>query len=74
MAQRRRQRKGHWHESTQRLLSACSLPYQDITKATDIPENWLHRFSTGKITDPGVNRVECLHRFLSEAAKVESQA
>lgn len=67
MAQRRRQKKGNWHADTQALLGATNIPYQDITRATNIPENWLHRFNAGRIADPGVNRVECLYRYLLEA-------
>jgi hypothetical protein len=66
MAQRRRQDKGQWHRQTQELLNATNLAYQDITRATNIPENWLHRFATDKIKDPSINRVECLFRHLSE--------
>lgn len=65
MAQRRRQDKGQWHTETQALLASTTLAYQDITKGTNIPENWLHRFATDKIKDPSINRVECLFRFLS---------
>lgn len=66
MARRRRKHEeGVLMKKTRELLRATEQPFADIFKATDIPENWLWRFSDGRIPDPGVNRIECLYTHLT---------
>lgn len=65
MAARRRQDEGVLSRKTRELLKSCGIPYPDIFKATDIPENWLSRFAAGRIDDPSVNRVEALYTYLA---------
>lgn len=65
MAARRQQDQGNLMQRTRELLKASTMPYPDIFKATNIPDNWLYRFACDKVKDPGVNRVEALYAFLS---------
>ena len=40
------------------------LTFAIISKETSIPIGWLKALSRGKISDPGVNRIETLQAFL----------
>lgn len=40
------------------------LTIKIISEETTIPEGWLKMFSQLKISDPGVNRVETLNKYL----------
>lgn len=51
-------------KATLELLRQSKLTQLDIYEATGINPGWLTRFAAGKITDPGVNRVECLFLHL----------
>ena len=50
--------------TTRRLLAETKQTHLDIYEATGIAPGWLVRFGNGSITDPGVNRVECLFLHL----------
>jgi hypothetical protein len=56
-------------EQTRRMLreSGMSLPliYAELREqGSDITYFWLRKFSSGKVRDPGVNKVETLNRYL----------
>lgn len=38
----------------------------DISHGTGLKPRWLHRLKAGDFEDPGVNKIEILHRYLSE--------
>jgi len=57
-------------EQTQSLLTASlasGLSLKDVADESsgEVVYEWLKKFSAGKIEDPGVTRVEALHRCLS---------
>jgi len=49
--------------ATLELLSETTQTDLAIYKGTGIKPDWLGRFRNGRVTDPGVNRVECLYTF-----------
>lgn len=51
--------------TTLAMLKSTRLTQLDIYEATGINPGWQTRFLAGKITDPGVNRIECLFDLLS---------
>lgn len=42
--------------------------YREVAEATGLGYEWLAKLSQGAIQDPGVNKIERLHKFLSEQA------
>jgi UDP-N-acetyl-D-mannosaminuronic acid transferase (WecB/TagA/CpsF family) len=50
---------------TLRLLRETDIAALDICLATGIGVDWISRFRNGRMLDPGVNRVEALHRYLA---------
>ena len=52
-------------QRTRELLRTTDKKQFEIYDATGIQPNWLTRFSTGGIPDPGVNRIEVLYNYLS---------
>ena len=53
---------------TRRLLKEGKRSHLAISLETGLPENWLWRFSAGRMTDPSVNRVERLYTCLTGRA------
>lgn len=45
----------------------ASLSFGKIAEATGLTVGWLKAFSRGQIENPGVNTVEALQAYLSEA-------
>jgi len=43
-----------------------TLTLLDISVATKISLHWIHKFSTNKIADPSVNRIQTLYEYLSK--------
>ena len=56
-----------WRDSTRDLLNnrPASLTIAKIAEDCDVSEGWLRLFARGKIENPGVATVECLHKYLS---------
>lgn len=43
--------------------------YREVADATGLGYDWLAKLAQGAIADPGVNKIERLHRYLSESVK-----
>ncbi len=54
---------------TLELLRARSGQYRSIAEATGLDYQWLCKMSQGKIADPGVLKVEALHKHLVDATE-----
>ena len=42
------------------------IKFKQIEEDTGIPKGWMYMYAKGKITDPSVNRIEILHKYLTE--------
>ena len=51
-------------EDTQRLLKSAKTPRREIARGAAVGNEWLAKFSQGRINDPGVRKVQRLHDFL----------
>lgn len=58
--------------TTKALLERDRGNWPATARDTGLDYNWLQKLAQGKIDDPGVNKIECLHNYLatkySEAA------
>lgn len=52
-------------DETRTLLDDRDLTLLDISARTGINFHWLNKFQQGKFADPGVKKIETLHRFLT---------
>lgn len=41
--------------------------YREVAEATGLGYDWINKLVQGQIKDPGVNKIERLHRYLSES-------
>jgi hypothetical protein len=59
-------KESKWRDSTRDLLNnrPASLSISKVAEACDVSEAWLRLFARGKIENPGVATVECLHTYL----------
>ena len=62
------------HEQTLALLEKDRGSWPETAKALELDYNWLQKFAQRKIADPGVNKVERLHAYLSEKHKPKTAA
>lgn len=46
------------------LLRCSGATVADISRATGLKPRWLHRLKAGDFEDPGVTKIETLHRYL----------
>lgn len=53
------------HKKTLQLLLDDNRSYGEIAKKIEVSESWLKKFARDKYEDPGVNRIQTLHNFLS---------
>ena len=62
---------GQWYMETYTLLKdkPKRLTFADIAEATGIEAAWIRSFSSGRILDPSVNRIEALNAFLKKLRK-----
>lgn len=51
---------------TVKLLQRTKLTRREIAEQTGLGKDWLDALALGSIHDPGVRKIEKLHRFLSE--------
>lgn len=51
---------------TLRLLRETDIPIVEICRETETKSRWLHRLMAGDFADPGVNKIERLHRYLKK--------
>ncbi len=51
---------------TQCLLRSTTTPRRVIAKGASVDIEWLHKFAQGHIKEPGVNKVQRLHDYLSQ--------
>ena len=58
---------GTLYERTVTLLKADGRSLLDIHKQSGLPFYWLRKLYAGSIPDPGVNRVQALYEYLTEA-------
>ena len=42
--------------------------YREVAAATGLGYEWIAKLAQNRISDPGVNKIETLHRFLTEDA------
>ena len=42
------------------------IKFKQIEKDTGLPIGWLYMYAKGKITDPSVNRIETLFKYLTQ--------
>jgi hypothetical protein len=56
-------------ERTKALLTKLHghFSYQDIADGSEVDREWLSKFARGEIPEPGVNKVQRVHDFLSRA-------
>jgi hypothetical protein len=55
-------------EKTVELLLNCDMPLVEIATKSNLGYEWLKKLKAGAIPDPGVNRIQALHDFLSQLA------
>lgn len=57
---------------TQHLFEVAGVAIPEISRDTGLKQRWLHRLFKGDYQDPGVRKIEKLHRYLS--ARVPNKA
>jgi hypothetical protein len=59
----------NWRDETRELLNnrPVWLEVRAIAEAVDVSPAWVRLFARGLIPDPGVMKVQALHKFLTEA-------
>jgi len=57
---------------TYRLLDASNLTYREIAAGAGVGIEWLAKFKQRSIDEPGVNKVQALHDFLSARAEASA--
>lgn len=50
---------------TKDLLVNCDLPLPQIAKSAGVGYEWLKKFASGDIPNPGIMHVQKLHAFLA---------
>ncbi len=58
-------------ERTKALLERLHgerLTYQEIADGSDVDREWLAKLARGEIPEPGVNKVQRVHDFLSRVS------
>lgn len=53
---------------TQRLVRESGIPYSQISRDTKLNLRWLTYLMRGRYEDPGVNKIERLHKYLVDQA------
>jgi hypothetical protein len=59
-------------EKTVGLLKSCGLPLNEVANTTGLGYEWLKKLKQGDIQDPGVNRIEKLHNFLTHRVRIDA--
>jgi hypothetical protein len=59
-------------EKTMDLLGNCGLSLTEISNMSGLGYEWLKKLKAGDIPDPGINRIERLHNFLTHRLRLES--
>ena len=52
-------------ERTIRLTKESGIPLVQICRDTGLGRRWMHKLLAGQLTDPGVNKIERLHNYLT---------
>ncbi len=52
------------YSETLRLARESGESVPDLARATGLKQRWLHRLLAGDFNDPGVRKIERLHRHL----------
>lgn len=55
------------HETTLELLKKSKIPLSQVATESRVGYRWLCDFVGGRFADPGVNKVERIHKFLTES-------
>lgn len=61
-------------DQTYRLLDASNLTIREIADGAEVNFHWLGKFKQRAFDDPGVTRVERLHRYLTGQASEPAAA
>jgi len=56
-------------QKTQELIQTTSVPTAEICRAADVSKRWFYRFKNGEFSDPGVNKIQAIHDFLSKSRR-----
>lgn len=54
------------YKKTIELLSLTDKSMSEISKNTDVGLRWLYDLKAGRFSDPGVNKIQRIHDYLSE--------
>jgi transcriptional regulator with XRE-family HTH domain len=54
-----------WEEETKKLAKESGIPAAQICSDLRFDRSWYNKWMAGKIPDPGVNRIQKLHDYLS---------
>lgn len=52
------------YSETLRLARESGETVPDLARATGLKQRWLHRLLAGDFQDPGVRKIERLHKYL----------
>ena len=59
---------------TYRLLDIVDVSYGEIAAGAQVDKNWVAKFVTRSIDEPGVNKVQRVHDFLAARAAEQNVA
>ncbi len=54
------------YTKTIEMLESTTKPMSVISKETDVGLRWLYQLKAGKFSDPGVNKIQRIHDYLSD--------
>lgn len=60
------------YSETLRLARESGASVPDLARATGLKQRWLHRLLAGDFQDPGVRKIERLHKHLQHMASDEA--
>ncbi len=52
---------------TKNMLVSTDRTKREIADGAGVGKEWLNKFAQGQIKDPGINRVQAVHDYLSAA-------
>lgn len=61
-------------DRTYSLLDSSDLTIREISDGAGVNYHWLGKLKQRAFTDPGINRIERVYRYLAEIASSETAA
>lgn len=54
------------YDETIKMLNETKVPLKEIAEKTELKLFWLYRVKSGNFAEPGVRKIETLHKYLKD--------